>query len=205
MICSGYDPTFGSDPTITTKDLTPNQIKELELEGSGSYPLRLSVQQIKEIVKDYPFQLPIEMYELYQKGNGCLPIGLGEEKDWDSFDNYFVFPNLDEPFYSLQQVVERYRVLVEYREKYNDNINPRLFPISEFEHWMHVVIGSEEQQETSPVFSLSTDSFEPYMEWPSLTNMMLAEAEIIERSLNITIKANKEEIKAIWRKYGRVD
>lgn len=193
MICSGYD------PKITTTDLTPDQIKELEL-IAGDYPLRLSVQRIKETVRDYPFQLPIELCELYQKGNGCLPIGLGKEKNWDSLDNYFVFPNLDEPFYPLEEAMERYRALVAYREKYKYNIDRHLFPISEFEHRMHVVIGSEKQQETSPVFSLDTDWFQPRMEWPSLTNMMLAEAEIIERSLEHDMK----ESEAIWRKYGRV-
>lgn len=202
MICSGYAPSFGSNPKITTKDLTPEQIKELEL-SAGDYPRRLSVQQIKETVRDYPFQLPIELYELYQKGNGCLPIGLGKEKNWDSLDNYFEFPvcsNPDERLYPLEEAMERYRFLVAYREEYNHNIDPSLFPISEFECRMHVVIGSEKQQETSPVFSFYPDSSKPRMEWPSLTNMMLAEAEIIERSLEHDMK----ESEAIWRKYGRV-
>lgn len=203
MICSGYDPSFGSDSKITTKDLTSDQIKELEL-SAGGYPPRLSLQQIKETVRDYPFQLPIELYDLYQKGNGCLPIGLGEEKDWDSLDNYFEFPiGGDESFYPLERAMEQYRVLVADREEFKYNIDPHLFPISEFERRMHVVIGSEKQQETSPVFLLDTDggSFELRMEWPSLTNMMLAEAEIRERSLKQT---DMKEFEAICRKYGGV-
>ena len=152
MICCGYDPSYGSDPTITTINLTPEQIKELEL-AAGGYPPRLNLNQIREITKDYPFQLTIELYELYQRGNGCLPIGLNSKKDWNSLDNYFVFPDLDEPFYPIQEAIKRYQVLTEYRERYN--IEPRWFPISEFEDWMQVIVGSEEEQETSPADCLT--------------------------------------------------
>lgn len=203
MICSGYDPTFGADPKITTKDLTPDQIKKLE-SAAGGCPPRLSVEQIEEIIKHYPFRLPIEIYELYQRGNGCLPIGLGKDKDWNSFDNYFIFPNMDEPFCPLEGAMELYRHLVEYREKYNKNIDPRLFPISIFEERTHAVMGSEEQQETSPVYIFYTDSFKPRMKWPSLTNTILAETEIRERSLQQTVESGRKEIEAIWCKYGKV-
>lgn len=201
MICSGYDPSYGSDLTITTINLTSEQIKEIEL-AVGGYPSRLSPNQIREITKDYPFQLPIEVYELYQRGNGCLPIGLDAKKDWNSFDNYFVFPDLDKPFYPLETAMERYQVLTDYRKRYKDNIDPRWFPISEFEHWMQVIVGSEKQQETSPVLYLYTDSFEAEVEWPSLTNMLLAWVEVRERDLKEYEQADREEITAIWQRYG---
>lgn len=202
MICGGCDPSYGSDPTITTKDLTPEQIKELEL-AAGGYPSRLNPNQIREITKHYPFQLPIEVYELYQKGNGCLPIGLDSKKDWNSFDNYFIFPDMDTPFYPIEEAMERYQALTRHRERYGDNIDPRWFPISAFEHWMQVIVGSEEQQETSPVLYFYTDSFKAKVEWPSLTNMLLAWAEVFETNLKEYEQGDKEEIIAIWQRYGR--
>ncbi|HEY9851736.1 MAG TPA: hypothetical protein V6D28_19850 [Leptolyngbyaceae cyanobacterium] len=66
MICSGYDSSFGSDPAITTKDLTIEQIKELERVAAVSLP-KLSSNQIEETTKDYPFHLAKEVYDLYQK------------------------------------------------------------------------------------------------------------------------------------------
>lgn len=206
MICSGYDSSFGSDPAISTKNLTPEQIKELQ-QGAGGYLPRLSSNQIEEITKDYPFQLPKEIYDLYQKGNGCLPIGSDKDssKDWDYFDNYFIFPNLDEPFYSLEMGMERYVELAKFGNRYRYNIDPRLFPISEFEAWMHVVMGSEEQEQTSPVFRLDADCLLPhieYIEWPSLTNMMLAWAEVMERNLKQNDRSHREEIIAIRQRFG---
>ncbi|MEH1949903.1 MAG: hypothetical protein V7K77_23560 [Nostoc sp.] len=191
MICSGYN------PKRTTKELSPEEIERIV--PIEFIPPRLSLERIEQITKDFPFYLPLEVYELYQRGNGCLPIGLGE-KDWESFNNYFPFPNLDEPFYPLVKAMERYRALDEYREKYD--IDPRFFPISEFEHCIRIVIGAEEQQESSPVLTFYTDCFEPRMEWTSLTNMILAWVEVEERGLRIYEKAEREEIKAIWEKYG---
>jgi hypothetical protein len=191
MICSGYD------PKRATKELSPEEIERIV--PIEFIPPRLSLDQIEQITEDFPFYLPLEVYELYQRGNGCLPIGLGE-KDWESFDSYFTFPSIDEPFYPLRKAIERYRDLDKYREKYD--IDPRFFPISEFEHYMRVVIGAKEQQESSPVLILYTDCFDHQMEWPSLTNMMLAWVEVEERGLSRYEKADREEIKGIWEKYG---
>lgn len=193
----------GYDPKQTTKTLSREEIERIV--PREFMPLRFSVEQIDKITEDFPFYLPLEVYELYQRGNGSLPIGLGE-KDWDSFDNYFSFclPNFDEPFHPLGIAMERYRDLHEYARECNINIDPRFFPLSEFERLMLGVMGSEEQQESSPVFSFYTDAgyFEPCMEWPNLTNMMLAWVEIQERGLRMDEKAEREKIKAIWEKYG---
>lgn len=90
-IRSVNDPLCGSNPTITAINLTPKQIEEIELASGGCHS-RISPNQIREITRHYPFQLSIEFYGLYQRGNGCLPIGLDSKKDWNSLDNYFIFP-----------------------------------------------------------------------------------------------------------------
>ncbi len=191
MICSGYD------PKRTTKELSPEEIEKIV--PIEFIPPRLNLEQIEQITANFPFYLPLEVYELYQRGNGGLPIGLGE-KNWESFDSYFFFPNLDEPFYSLGAAMEEYQNL----QEYGNEIDPRFFPLFAFERRTSGVFGAKEQQESSPVFTFYSDSthFKSCMKWTSLTNMMLAWVEVKERGLRSYEKADIEEIKAIWEKYG---
>lgn len=81
MAFNGYNPNY------LMTNLSPDEIKAIMPQR---YP-RLSYEQIEEITKDYPFQLPQEVYELYQKGNRYLPIGLDTDttKDWRLWDNCF--------------------------------------------------------------------------------------------------------------------
>ena len=96
---------------------------ELQKELSNSPPT-LTVEQIKEITKDYPFELPVEMYELYKRGNGLLPIGLihPPENDFNIYKYYFVFPDEEFPLMSLGASMRIYQVFNEYREKYGREI-----------------------------------------------------------------------------------
>ncbi len=59
-----------------------------------SSPPTLTVEEIKEITKDYPFELPVEIYELYQRGDGLLPIGLNhpQQNGINIYKYYFTFP-----------------------------------------------------------------------------------------------------------------
>lgn len=200
MICSGYN------PKRSTKELSAEEISRIV--PIDFIPAKLSFEQIQQTTADFPFHLSLEFYQLYQEGNGCLPIELGE-KDWLSFDNYFPFPDLDRPFYPLREAMEIYQDLergrqdrdINHRQKYH--IYPRLFPISGFERRVSAVCGHEKQQESSPVFTFYSDSFgEPQIECSSLANMMLAWVEVKERGLRSYEKAEREEMKAIWEKYG---
>ncbi len=60
-------------------------------------------------------------------------------------------------------------------------------------------MGSEEQQESSQIYSFYEES-EPEVEWPSLTNMMLARIEIRERDLEWD--KDIKEIETILEQYG---
>ncbi len=117
---------------------------ELQKELSNSPPT-LTIEQINEITKDYPFELPVEMYELYQRGNGLLPIGLNHppENDFNIYKYYFVFPNYEIPLIGLRESMRIYQAFNECREKYGHDINPKWFPISIFEDMLLAVIGSE--------------------------------------------------------------
>lgn len=167
---------------------------------SDFYPARLTIDEIKSITKDYPFQLPIEIYDLYQRGNGCLPIGLDDSlKDWSYFDNYTSFSFWgDHSFLRLQEAMSAYNNFADCRKNYGYDIDPRWFPISYFEDSVLAVIGSEEQQEVSDVISFYDSDCIPTVEWPSITNMLFTWIEIRERRLK-----DPTEIDAIHQKYGR--
>ena len=178
---------------------------ELQKELSNSPPT-LTVEQIKEITKDYPFELPVEMYELYKRGNGLLPIGLihPPENDFNIYKYYFVFPDEEFPLMSLGASMRIYQVFNEYREKYGREIDPKWFPISIFEDMLLAVIGSEEQQQQSPVIRFYDSEFIPEIEWLSLTDMLLSRIDIVDADLNNCTKAETKEIlKTIYEKYGR--
>ncbi|BAY08544.1 hypothetical protein [Calothrix sp. NIES-2098] len=200
MLGNGYQLVNGLSIKDYKKQLSSEELQQVVLD---CYSPRLSLEQIKAITKDYPFELPIEIYDLYQRGNGCLPIGLDEPaKDWNCLDNYTDFSFRDvNSFLTLEEAIRLYQNFVDYRENYGKNIDPRWFPIYCFEDWILAVIGSENQQETSPVISFYDSDFIPEIEWPSLTNMLLTWIEIQEKALKDS--TNKSEIEAIHQKYGR--
>ncbi len=70
------------------EDLSPERIQELDQrirELGHLPPPRLTFDEIHDILSDYPYKLPVEFYDLYQRGNGVLPIGVGD-KDWDCYN-----------------------------------------------------------------------------------------------------------------------
>ncbi len=198
MLNNGYD-AVGKDVRELRKSLSPETLQKVV--SNYSTP-KLTLEQIQEITRDYPFQLPLEIIDLYQKGNGCLPIGLADtSKDWNSFDNYFNFPFItDDSFFSLEKAMSMYKGLVR-QAMHSDKIDPRWFPIDCFEDLILAVIGSEEQQVTSPVISFYDSDFILKIEWPSLTNMLLAWVEIREQSLNE--HEHEFAIEKIHKKYSK--
>jgi hypothetical protein len=171
----------------------------------ASSPPTLTVEEIKEITKDYPFELPVEMYELYQRGDGLLPIGLNHpsENSINIYKYYFYFPDEEIPLMSLGESMRIYQVFNEYRENFQRDIDPKWFPISIFEDMLLAVIGSEEQQEHSPVIIFFDSEFIPKIEWLSLTDRLLSWIELREADFKNCTEAEAKEIKkAIYKKYG---
>lgn len=149
--------------------------QEIRVRGSLSSP-RLSIAEINAILSDYPYKLPVEFYELYQRGNGVLPIGLGD-KDWNCYSNYFPFPNSDIVWQPLHESMETYKDIL---KGVNDGwykVQPNIFPLMRFERWIWAIAGSETQQPTSPVFRFHGDdmfreNFTMKIVWNSLTAMI---------------------------------
>lgn len=188
------------------------------------YPPRLSLTQMQELTQNYPFYLPSELYELYQRGNGCLPIGLDSNKDWDSFNSYFQFepPFSDNVFLPFAQAInydspssswwKKNKGILQFtpsaektlEEKLTcsldwEDIGERVFPVSITEKGLYFVLGSERQQETSPVLFLYADLVVS-IKWSSLTRMLFAVAEVMEREVQ-ALKPSEDELLAIWHNY----
>jgi hypothetical protein len=160
----------------------------------GGLP-RLSSEQIDELTMDLPFQLPLELYELYQRGNGCLPIGLGV-KDWDNPENYCMFQPYGEG--SLDSLEESIQWLDD------DLIRLKLLPIAYHEEKIYAVQCSETRQYDAPVLRsyIGNDYYvDASLEWSNLTDPILAFSEMVEQDLKTT---DETEIRKILEKYGRV-
>ena len=112
-------------------------------EYAAKFQPGLTEEEIEEKLKDIPFRLPREVYQLYQWRNGS------------TFD-YFL-PGAGFIFLPLERAIEEYEVNAEIHstnlEYYGDDFgwNPYYFPI--FFEWIEnfFVIGSDKQQEESPV------------------------------------------------------
>ena len=159
--------------------------------------LRLDIQQITELTRDYSFNLPTEILELYQMGNGCLPIGLDPCKDWNSPKNYFMFSDAyHAQLLRLEQAMDYYHYDIELPISRNQrNINTRLFPIIVGNYrrfW--AITGTESQSNSSSVVFYHSDYPErTKLVWSSLTNLLQAWVEIKEQQLNVP----KDEDKVI--------
>lgn len=138
---------------------------------------RLSKIEIDEIVKDYPFKLPVEIYDLYQRGNGYgLPIGL--DRNYDTYTNYFMFPLSGNVWDNLERAINIYKSI-----KDSNELDNKLFPLFSSELCLYTVEGSKEQKETSPLFYMYHDDIPtvPRLGASSLTGVMLACAERMEK------------------------
>ncbi|MEL6459882.1 MAG: HEAT repeat domain-containing protein [Cyanobacteria bacterium J06621_15] len=132
----------------------------------------LTEDEIEEKVKDIPFQLPKEVYELYQWRNGS------------TFD-YFL-PGAGFLFLPLERAIEEYEAMSTVNltnlEYYGDDFgwNPYYFPIFFEGIENFFVIGSDKQQEESPVIYYFAEDGSHDIFCSSLTKMIQVIAECYE-------------------------
>lgn len=193
-----YQRYLGKYRRLQPQDLTEEQLEIVD-EYFHAYQPRLTLAQIKEFTKPYRFKLPREFYDLYQIGNGCLPIGISPDSDWDSIYNYSYFPDVSSPLWNIHNIMSYY----------NDSLihdNPRLLCICAYgdESGLFLVGNETEQKTASVVWTYGADTNDDIANmkvfWSSLTNMMLAYAKRYEELYqgNLT----EERIKAIYKKYS---
>jgi hypothetical protein len=185
--------------SVLPEDLNGEQI-ELVTTSCNSKP-KLSLAEIEELLAAYRFHLPQEAYDFYQLGNGCLPIGVSAERDWESIFNYFHFPNMENSLWTLAASMDAYcNGLIDR--------NPRLLPICAYEDESALfIVGGEEQRETGSLVwaytyndDVARDVAEMEVVWPSLTNMMLAYSELYEGLSQPDWTKSKKEM--IYQKYS---
>ncbi|WP_310484511.1 hypothetical protein [Chamaesiphon sp. VAR_48_metabat_403] len=196
-----------------------------------TYLPRLSVEETKNISKDLPFELPVEFYDLYSKGNGYLPISMNDDLDWSSLDNYFIYRsivlNTDEEwmslegclklyediFDSLSQIRDRKERIKVCRDSKNNQIHNgllksaienndfplNLFPLISTENGIYAAICNKIQQDASTIVFLDAEYLVISFIAPSLSSLMIAEAEFMETSTQFDW--NKYKKSDILRKY----
>ncbi|GBE92369.1 SMI1/KNR4 family protein [Nostoc cycadae] len=120
----------------------------------------LSDEEIEEKVKDLPFRLTREVYELYQWRNGMI------DEDSSFFYNYRFLP--------LEEAVEVQKIVL---DNYGFVLPFGWFPIFEFENDGFAIIGAEEITENSPILNYT---LRDEIRYSSLTNMMQCIAECYE-------------------------
>ncbi len=143
----GYCGKYGDNlltPEEERTGLSLERINELnqKLYAKGQlHPPRLSVDEINVILSDYPYQLPVEFHKLYQRGNGFVPIGLGD-KDWSCYYNYTRLPGTSDLSWSpLEESISFYDEL--HRHHYTDDeLDPKILPLMSFERWLWSITGS---------------------------------------------------------------
>ena len=164
-----------------------------------SIPPGLNLSQIQKIVETLPFELPNEVYELYQ-----WSCGINEET---SYSIYYVLcpfdPYADFTVCSLEETVNS----PTFEDKFGRPINylgKPLFQLFMSERSHIFVIGSTEKQQSSSVI-LWTPEQELILRYTSLTTMMLTLAECLETKSvceNDILYDADNTFHSIYRKYN---
>ena len=152
----------------------------------------LSINQIEEITKDFPFMLPKEVYELYQFCNGGITLG-----DYDLV------------MYSLESALENSYVWESHKEtpSYDNHI---LTIFHGDGHDVYYALCEKEEKKSYPIWC-AFSGLKTSIYASSLTNLMLTVAECYqtgayytkiyeEGDLGIEIDLNKLE--KIFQKYN---
>ncbi|BDA66881.1 hypothetical protein CAL7716_010470 [Calothrix sp. PCC 7716] len=146
----------------------------------------LTRAEINEIVKDFQFQLPQELYEFYEWHNGCNSYG-------------DLIPDYDK-FFSLQYALTNYESWLSW-----ERWNPHWFPIldgnGDFRY--AIVVG----EETAPIWHIDPECGIEEIRWDSLTDLFNAAAECYETGTYYIdeegyIQEDEQRVIEIQRKYN---
>jgi hypothetical protein len=114
-----------------------------------------SLEEIELILSEFPFELPQEVYDFYFLING---LNLAKEPFLD-----------DSTLLDVEIAVKQYKELS--TEKYYKS---NWFPLFYVEDSLFVVVGQEERQKTSPVYSIYLDNLSTVEVNLSSTNMFFS-------------------------------
>lgn len=132
-------------------------LQQHQPERSASLRPGLKYEEIKEKIKNLPFRLPTEVYELYQWRNG-------------SKSSFILFPEISSydyvQFFSLEEAIDNCL-----------DWNAGLFPLFIIEDVGIFIVVDKKEKETSPVFSNDELSLPKKPNYETLTSMMIKLAE----------------------------
>jgi len=136
----------------------------------------LTREEIESKVKDLPFRLSVELYELYQWHNGGYTCFLTpEEQEFvNKYSEQIKAFSLREMshFFSLEEALS-------YAVSRESKAGKYIFPIFAWENNSECALLDFEQRETSPIVDNSTPS-EKFLTFPNITNMMLYYTRLLE-------------------------
>lgn len=125
----------------------------------------LSLVDIERKVRDFPFALPQEFYELYQwRNGGSLEI------------SYLA------RIYSLDEAIALYQNMCDSGQ----NFDPHLFPVVKLHEEGGIVVclkGSDSTEESSPVLEWRAGGEEPGIWHGRFTDLMMAIADVLDMDL----------------------
>ncbi len=175
-----------------------HSLEQYAPQEAASFQPGLTRTEIDNLMKNIPYKLPEEVYELYQWRNGSGTDHL-----------HFCFGG--RIFMPLEEAIDFYRGGIKANEDFNPPEpfwNPLWFPIFEIYDTFSVVVMAKKPRKSSWVIECAseTDIFE--VSDKSLTNMMLTIAECCETgAYYINEKGegciDEDKATAIYRKYNR--
>ncbi|MEA5508929.1 SMI1/KNR4 family protein [Crocosphaera sp. UHCC 0190] len=169
-------------------------------ESAAALEPGLSISEIEALLSAFPFQLPAEIYTLYQWRNGS------SSQDYNFFPFHWFLP-LD---VALSFIEEEKQIQAQLTNHSEASWNDCWFPFSRFQGDYYIIKGSENCQAFSPVYLVFQEDREvddPWMVYSSLTTMMLSLAEGYETGAyyldeNKIINTDESAIDKIERKYN---
>jgi hypothetical protein len=132
-------------------------------------------EEIEKKLSFFPFQLSDEAYEFYQWAGA--PVGIMRWPPYDDGNSTYSCA-LERFFESVSDLI--HFLSIEEAERYYSPSfhDPKYLQFVSYENGSLFIAGSETQVANSPVLLL--EDRDPYLWFPSLTNMMLAIAESLE-------------------------
>lgn len=160
--------------------------------SAAGFQAGLSSEIIAAKLKPFPFEIPQEIYELYQWRNG--------DQSYSSVFGYLWFLDIDSACEAASSEVLNDEVLLEVREQAGE---PQfLFPLFAFDGEYFAVQGCQESQPESLIFHVS-DCYEINPAFVNLTAMMLAIAECYETGIYVVREDDLIEV-VDEKKFGEI-
>ncbi|OUL30395.1 hypothetical protein BV378_04185 [Nostoc sp. RF31YmG] len=153
----------------------------------------LTIDKIQSQIKNLPFCLPQEVYELYQWRNGIDYSNISKIENLH-FDISFI-PGFD--FLPLEEAIESYKEIEEFRDKYTspeeENCHKAWFPIFGSDDLEYLIVfGDSVTSQDSPIMHchLGGGSL-PQVKYPNLTTFMKVVAECYETNAYYIVDPSK--------------